>query len=400
MQAAGASGLFGASTLPIEATLACSGADALALCLGAVLAYPAAWRARVLGAAGGAAAILALNTLRIGTLGRVVGSPMWFSALHVYVWPALLTVAIAIYVFAWMHLADNAHLKPVVSWRAYPSRRFVLLTLAFVVVFSVASPLYLESSTVLALASLVARAAATILGVFGVSSHATDNVLWTARGGFLVTQECVSTPLIPVYLAAVCAYAGTWRRWTFGTLAVLPVFTGLGVLRLLVVALPEAMISSPLFVVHAFYQLLLGAVVVCVASLWQHDRRAAAGYAAMGLLVGLLFVQLLGPRYGQLITHAVGAPLNDSQGAIAALPAFQIGLYLAVWVAAYMTTGWRRLLAGMIALVLMQTVGGFVLHAVSNHTGLVARVSDVRGWAIAGPLLIVAAVVNLAPARR
>ena len=33
-------GLFGTPTLPVEVTLACSGADALALCLGAVLAYP------------------------------------------------------------------------------------------------------------------------------------------------------------------------------------------------------------------------------------------------------------------------------------------------------------------------------------------------------------------------
>ena len=33
-------GLFGTSALPVEVTLACSGADALALCLGAILAYP------------------------------------------------------------------------------------------------------------------------------------------------------------------------------------------------------------------------------------------------------------------------------------------------------------------------------------------------------------------------
>ena len=34
-----------------KSTLACSGADALALCLGAVLAYPARWRTRLAGAA-------------------------------------------------------------------------------------------------------------------------------------------------------------------------------------------------------------------------------------------------------------------------------------------------------------------------------------------------------------
>ena len=42
-QAAVAVGLFGPSALPVEVTLACSGADALALCLGAILAYPVTW---------------------------------------------------------------------------------------------------------------------------------------------------------------------------------------------------------------------------------------------------------------------------------------------------------------------------------------------------------------------
>ena len=92
--------LFGTPALPVEATLACSGADALALCLGAVLAYPVPWRARLAGAGGGAALILGLNTVRIGSLGRVAASPAWFNALHLYVWPAVLTLAIAGYVFA------------------------------------------------------------------------------------------------------------------------------------------------------------------------------------------------------------------------------------------------------------------------------------------------------------
>ena len=81
-------GLLGTPTLPVEVTLACSGADALALCLGAVLAYPVSWRTRLVGAGVGAALIVSLNTLRIGTLGRAAASPAWFNALHVYVWPA------------------------------------------------------------------------------------------------------------------------------------------------------------------------------------------------------------------------------------------------------------------------------------------------------------------------
>ena len=100
--------------------------------------------------------------------------------------------------------------------RPQPTRRFILFTAAFLLLFTAASPLYLESAGVLALAGFIARAAAATLGLVGVSAHATANVLWTPRGGFLVTQECISTPLIPVYLAAVCAYSPTWRRLIAG----------------------------------------------------------------------------------------------------------------------------------------------------------------------------------------
>lgn len=407
VQAAVAVGLFGTSALPVEVTLACSGADALALCLGAVLAYPVKWRTRLAGAGGGAALILGLNTFRIGTLGRVAASSAWFNTLHVYVWPAVLTLAIAGYVFAWMRLADRRHLQdergvardPFPIERPKPTRRFVMLTLAFLLLFSAASPFYLQSASVLALAGFIARAAAVTLGVVGVSAHAAANVLWTPRGGFLVTQECISTPLIPVYLAAICTYSTTWRRLILGVLATLPLFIALGIARLLVVALPDV-VASPIFFVHAFYQLLLGAVVVFLAALWRHGGRAALGHALVGVVVGVLFVHLLGPFYTRVVTYPAGAPLDDPQGAIALLPAFQVGLYLALWVAAYVAVGWKRFLAGLAVLGLTQTTGLLALHALASHSGLTARVSDVRGWAVAGPLLIVATVVNVARARR
>lgn len=412
-------GLFGTPALPVDVTLACSGADALALCLGAVLAYPVTWRARLAGAGGGAALILALNTMRIGTLGRAAASPAWFNTLHVYVWPALLTLAIAGYVFAWMRLADRRPAlvdgagepppsPPAASPTSLvsagrvapqPTRRFVVLTGAFLLLFAAASPFYLESPGVLALAGFIARAAAAALGVAGVSAHAAANVLWTPRGGFLVTQECISTPLIPVYLAAVCAFAATWRRLILGVVAAAPLFVALGIVRLLVVALPHAVVASPLFLVHAFYQLLLGAVVVVLAALWRHGRSAAPRHALAGALAGLAFVLLLGRYYTGIVTYPGGMPLDDPQGAIALLPGFQIGLYLAIWVAAFGTVGWRPFLAGLAVLALTQTTGLLALHELAS-SGLTAHVRDIRGWAVAGPVLIVAAVVNLAGPRR
>jgi hypothetical protein len=56
LQAAAGSALVGPSSMPIEATLACSGADALALCLAAIVAYPVRWRMRGAGVAGAASA--------------------------------------------------------------------------------------------------------------------------------------------------------------------------------------------------------------------------------------------------------------------------------------------------------------------------------------------------------
>jgi exosortase/archaeosortase family protein len=395
VQAGLAAGLLGTPTLPVEATLACSGADALALCAGAILAYPVKWRTRLAGAAGGALLILGLNTLRIGTLGRVATSPAWFNTLHVYVWPAALTFAIAGYVFAWMRYADRPPKSKEQDAGPQPSRRFVVLTGAFLLVFTAASPLYLESPTVFALAGFIARAAAAILGLAGVNAHAAANVLWTPRGGFLVTQECISTPLIPVYLAAICAYSTTWRRLSLGIIATLPLFIALGIVRLLVVALPDV-VASPLFFVHAFYQLLLGAVVVFLAARWRHGGSAALGHALAGVIAGTLFVYLLGPFYTRLVTSQAAAALDDPQGAIALLPAFQVGLYLALWVAAFAAAGSRRFLVGLAVLVLMQTAGLVALHALASHSGLTAHVRDIRGWAVAAPVLIFAAVVNVA----
>lgn len=390
-QGAAAVRLVGAPVLPVEVTLACSGADVIALCVGAILAYPVAWSRRLAGAGLGVALILGLNTLRIGTLGRAAASPAWFDALHLYIWPAALTLAVAAYVFAWMRVADNRR-APQAAEVARPSRRFVVLTIAFVLLFSVASPLYLESSTVLALAGFIARAGAAVLRLGGVDANAVANTLWTSRGGFLVTQECISTPLIPVYLAAVCAYAPTWRRLMAGVLAAAPLFVALGVVRLLLVALP-GVVASPLFFVHAFYQLLLAAVVVSIAALWRHGGRTAPRYALAGAIVGVLFVALLGPVYTRAITYPAGMPLSDPQGAMAILPAFQIGLYLAMSVAAFVALGWGRFFGGLAVLGMTQTAALLALQT------LAAPVPHVRAWAIAGPVMIFAAMVNLGRAR-
>jgi hypothetical protein len=176
-------------------------------------------------------------------------------------------------------------------------------------------------------------------------------------------------------------------------LATLPLFVALGVVRLLVVALPEAVVASPLFIVHAFYHLLLGAVVVFFTALWRHGRKTALHRACAGVIVGVLFVCVLGPFYSRAVTYATGPSPEDPQGALAFLPPFQVGLYLALWVAAFIAVGWKRFLMGLAALSGMQVAGLLALNALASHAGLTTHVRDLRGWAVAGPLFIATVVV-------
>src|SRR6185295_5373450 len=91
----------GRPAVPVAVTPECSGTDVLALCLAAILACPVSWRARLAGATGGIALVLAVNTARIATLGHAAASPALFQALHLQVWPAVLVLATAGYVLAW-----------------------------------------------------------------------------------------------------------------------------------------------------------------------------------------------------------------------------------------------------------------------------------------------------------
>ena len=238
-----------------------------------------------------------------------------------------------------------------------------------------------------------------MLGVVGVSAHAAANVLWTPRGGFLVTQECIATPLIPVYLAARLRLLDDVAAADPASLPRCRSSSALGIARLLVVALPDAWrrrCSSSMRSIN------------CSSARWSCSSPRCGATAA-----GRARPRARRHRRGACCSSACSArstrawspirprrPLADPQGAIALLPAFQVGLYLALWVAAFIAVGWTRFLAGLALLGLTQTAGLLALQILATHSGLTAHVRDVRGWAVAGPVLIFAAVVNLARAPR
>jgi hypothetical protein len=317
------------------------------------------------------------------------------------------TLAIAIYVFTWMHLAERRESAAVAMTElsAGPSLaplrvsprtwRFAWVTVVLLALLVVLSPSLADNGAVLAVAALIARTASFVLLSLGLQAGATTNVLWTAHGGFLVTSECIVTPLIAVYCGAVIAYA---RRWPVAALALMvavPLFTALGVARLLVVALPAGLAGSPLFFVHAFYQLLAAAVLVLVAARWRQAsaprvwRRWAAGCA-----VGVALTYVSAPLYAQTAAIA-GAPVAavaDSQGAIAFVPSFQVGLTCALAIAASVNAWRSRMMA--IGLLAGTQLAFFVAIGIAGRYNLEPHARDVRAWALLIPVLIVIGLVG------
>lgn len=83
----------------------CNGVEAMLIFLAAVLAFPAPWRAKLLGLAIGAVAIQAVNLVRVVAL-YLTGAyfPSWFDASHTVIWQ---TVVILFSVLLWILWANR-----------------------------------------------------------------------------------------------------------------------------------------------------------------------------------------------------------------------------------------------------------------------------------------------------
>ena len=399
----------GSPPVPVAVTLECSGTDVLALCLAAILACPVSWRARFAGAAGAVAFVLGLNTVRIATLGHAADSPALFRALHLQVWPAILVLATAGYVFAWMRTAlratgrtnegdtEQGALSPLV-------RRFAPRAAVLLVAFALCGPWIARSEALLEAGAWTARAAAFVLTAAGLAAAASGNVLATSRGAFLVTPECLATALIPLYVAGVLTARLTWPWRALALTAAPPLFAALAIARLLLLALPPALAASPLFLVHGFHQLVLAVIGVVLLALWREPpaprmwaRAAARAGAALGAAAILAIVAgdaltsaVLGAAraVASLASHTLtelAAP-GDAQGALALLPAYQAGLLLALGMTAF--AGWRRLLSAFGVLLISQVVFLVVLGELADHAGLVAHALLLRAWGVGVPVVL------------
>ena len=396
--------LTGAPSNLIYADASCSGGDAMALCLGAVMAFPAAtWSARLRGAAMGVGVIAAFNILRLGNLSLVAANRSLLDLLHVYVWPSILILVAVAYVYAWMCRQQRTDRAADTTWHG-PARRFLLLTVVGTAAyFAVAGWLY-ESTLLYTLGGGVATTGAALMTAIGVSAAASANLVRTAHGAFLVTQECIATPLIPVYAAAVLS-APLSRTWRVVALGATPaIFFLLGVARLLVLALPSTLVASPTVAIHAFSQVLVAGLLVAalaVLSARAGDRPHPGRRVVWAMGAGLVAALAAGPLWSDLL-HRVGAGVQllvqhgghpliaDPQGAVAILPAFQLGLCAALCSAVGARGAWWRRLplvvGGLAGLQLTCLLG---LGELSHHAGLAPHTSLIRAWGVVAPLALV-----------
>ena len=426
--------LTGVTSGLLYADASCSGGDPMALCMGAVFAYPAAWGARLRGAAVGLAAITALNVVRLGSLSMVAEDRGLLDVLHLYVWPGILIVAAVVYVYGWMDRQGSrrggpgrppaAGAAPVGAPGAAPvgapvgapgaapvgalgaalvlggaARRFLVLTAALVAAYFAAAPFFYQSRLVYVLAGWVATAGGAVLTAGGTTATVHGAGIITAHGGFLVTQECVFTPLIPVYIAGVLAVPLVpWRRAL--ALAATPViFFAIGVARVLVLAVPAAFVGSYEVAIHGFSQTLVSVLLVAAAAVWTAGNgRPGAARALMaigaGIAAGLAAAPVLGALYGgggaglqALAGH--GHPFVDEQGAAAILPAFQVGLYAALWAAVAGLAEWRRALAGLGLLAAAQAALALPVGELAYHFSFDPHVSLIRALTVVVPVALV-----------
>lgn len=402
--------LTGVTSGLLYADASCSGGDPMALCMGAVFAYPAAWGARLRGAALGLAAITALNVVRLGSLSMVAENRALLDALHLYVWPGILILAAAACVYGWMDRQGNGRGGPggppaaagafgAAAVFGGATRRFLVLTAALVAAYFAAAPFFYQSDLVHVLAGWVALTGGAVLTAAGTAATVNGAGLHTAHGGFLVTQECVFTPLIPVYLAGVLAAPLVpWRRAL--ALAATPViFFAIGVARVLVLAVPSAFVGSYEVAIHGFSQTLVAVLLVAAAAVWKAGGgRRGAARALMAVGVGLAAGMAAAPVLGALLGGGAAAlqalaghghRFVDEQGAAAMLPAFQVGLFAALWAAVAGAAAWRRALLGIGVLAAAQAAVALPVGELAHHAGFDPHVSLIRAWTVVVPAALV-----------
>ena len=268
--------------------------------------------------------------------------------------------------------------------------------------FVVGTPWIAPSAVVAKSCSFVANAEALLMGAFGANVVTSGAALSTARGAFVVTPECILSPIIPLWVAAVFWWPLSRRGRIIGLLTTIPVIAGLATLRLFVLAAPGAWIDSPIIFVHGFHQLVLFAALVMVTALHgarQARRGRAAARGLFVLAICAIGAFTLGPVYNELIVgvttllahfapHAIVTlrPATEVQGALAILPVYQLALFVAMVWAFGRPIRWRWIASVLAGLALSQALLLLGLGELAAHAGVHPHALVLRGWAVILPV--------------
>lgn len=383
----------------VVVTSSCSGADVMALCAGTILAYPAPARRRLSGLVLGIGLILAANAVRIASLHAAASTPATMQVLHEFVWPTVLTIGVATYVALWIRRAEQARATP--HWMLFARALVVAL-----VGYAALAPWVLSSASLLVVGQWTASAAGVVLTTVGATVTVAGNVLVTGRGAYMVTQECVFTPLVPLYLAGVVTLPMAGRRRALWLAAALPLFATLGVARLLVLALPASLAATPDVLAHGFYQMVT-ALVCLIAAAHIGDARDTGGAASRrtmgalawaagaGLIASVTWTPALQHASGLAWPPGVTLQPGDPQGALALLPTFQVGLLAGLWFA-LRGGGRRAILAVALGILAVSQVGGLALLGwLATALGVEPHALAIRAWALGLPLALAPAFLPI-----
>lgn len=339
LQSAIDSGLGVATSAAVIVDSRCTGADGIALALGVVLAQRTAWTHRLAGSAGALLLVLAVNTTRVVTLGAAASRPELFAILHEQIWPAVLVIAIAGYTWLWLRGFGSA------PWMRSRGAAFGIAACVLLMLQFAGFPLISKSDAARRVCEWTAAAAALVMSAAGASASADGAVLSTSRGAFVVTPECVWTPLIALYAAAIVTVPLTIARRAMALAAMLPLFFALSIARALVTALPAAIAPDPLTAIHAFFQIACAVALVIVTA--ARSTSITRGVAAAALGAAVAWATALVASLGLAFADAV----PDPQGARALMPPIAIALTVALFVAAG-SRRWRRLVLATVLAVL------------------------------------------------
>jgi len=94
---------IGVGTLSMDINYECTGVYVVLILFVFLFAYPASWRARLIGASIGVVALTIINVLRIAFLVRIAEvAPDLFGYFHEYVWQGVFLVLVIAYAVAWV----------------------------------------------------------------------------------------------------------------------------------------------------------------------------------------------------------------------------------------------------------------------------------------------------------